>query len=256
MFGVLFEQAHDGHRYIDWLLSGLGWTVALAFFGWWIAFAVGVIVGVGRTAAHRGLAAAARLYVEVFRNIPVLVQLFLWFFVLPELLPTGLGNWIKQIPPPWGAFFPALICLSLYTAARVAEQVKSGLEALPAGQREAAAALGLSSPKTYLLVLVPQALRLVMPSLTSEVMGIFKNTSVALTIGLLELTAQAKQISEMTFQTFAAFGAATLIYLALALVTFLGMSWIERAIAIPGPGAEPKPARGVSPLTATKGAEA
>lgn len=208
--------------------------MALAFFGWWIAFAVGVIVGIGRTVQNRLVTALARLYVEIFRNIPVLVQMFLWYFVLPEILPSRLGDAIKQIPPPWGSFFPALVCLGLYTAARIAEQVRAGIEALPKGQTEAANALGLSPLLTYRHVIVPQALRLIVPSLTSEVMGIYKNTSVALTIGLMELTAQARQISEATFQTFTAFGAATLIYLVLALIAYQSMMLIDKAVRIPG----------------------
>ncbi|WLE01036.1 amino acid ABC transporter permease (plasmid) [Agrobacterium leguminum] len=246
MFTVLLDQGSDGRTYLGWLLSGLGWTLSLAFFGWWIAFAIGVVVGIGRTAKNKYIAVAARLYVEIFRNVPVLVQMFLWYFVLPELLPTSAGNWMKQMPPPWGAFYPALFCLSFYTAARVAEQVRAGLEALPQGQSEAAAALGLSGRKTYRFVLVPQALRLIIPSLTSEVMGIYKNTSVALTIGLLELTAQARQISEETFQTFAAFGAATIIYLALALVAYQFMAWIDRKVRIPGTSTSQKKTRSVN----------
>lgn len=234
MFSVLFEEAPDGQRYIDWLISGLQWTVALAFFGWCIAFVIGVAVGAGRTSPSRAIAIPCRLYTEFFRNIPVLIQMFLWYFVVPEFLPFGLGDAIKQMPPPWGAFWPALVCLSLYTSARVSEQVRAGIEALPKGQREAANALSLSTWKTYRHVLIPQALRLIVPSLTSEVMGIYKNTSVALTIGLLELTAQARQISEATFQTFGAFASATLIYLALALVTFLIMTAVEYAVRIPG----------------------
>jgi glutamate/aspartate transport system permease protein len=234
MFEVLFEQTADGQRYIDWLLSGLGWTLALAFFGWWIAFGVGVVVGIGRTVQNRIFAALARLYVEIFRNIPVLVQMFLWYFVLPEVLPSSFGNAIKQIPPPWGSFFPALLCLGLYTAARIAEQVRAGIEALPRGQTEAANALGLGGYLTYRHVILPQALRVIVPSLTSEVMGVYKNTSVALTIGLMELTAQARQISEATFQTFTAFGAATLIYLALALIAYQSMMLIDKAVHIPG----------------------
>jgi glutamate/aspartate transport system permease protein len=234
MFGVLLEQAADGQRYIDWLLSGLGWTLALAFFGWWIAFGIGVVVGIGRTVQNCFFSILARLYVEIFRNIPVLVQMFLWYFVFPEVVPTALGNAIKQIPPPWASFFPALLCLGLYTASRIAEQVRAGIEALPKGQVEAAHALGLRSYPTYRYVIVPQALRLIIPSLTSEVMGIYKNTSVALTIGLMELTAQARQISEATFQTFTAFGAATIIYLCLALIAYQGMTLIDRAVRIPG----------------------
>lgn len=234
MFDVLFERAIDGQLYIQWLLSGLMWTLLLAVLGWWIAFGIGVLVGVGRTSRNRGIAVLSRLYVEIFRNIPVLVQMFLWYFVLPELLPVRWGDWIKQMPPPWSAFFPALICLSLYTAARVAEQVRAGIEALSAGQEEAAAALGLSPYHTRRYIIVPQALRLIIPSLTSEVMGIYKNTSIALTIGLLELTAQARQISEATFQTFSAFAAATIIYLLLALVAYQLMLWIDRRYQIPG----------------------
>ncbi len=235
MFDVLFAPASDGQRYLDWLVSGLGWTLALAFCGWWIAFAVGVLVGLGRTVETRSLAIAARLYVEIFRNIPVLVQMFLWYFVLPELLPSTLGDGLKRLPPPWGSFLPALVCLSLYTASRVAEQVRAGIEALPKGQMEATRALGLSAGQSYRLVILPQALRLIVPSLTSEVMAIYKNTSVALTIGLLELTAQARQVSEETFQTFAAFGAATIAYLTLALAAYAAMVLIDRRLRIPGP---------------------
>jgi glutamate/aspartate transport system permease protein len=227
MFDVLWQRAQDGRYYGEWLVSGLGWTLALAVSGWALAFTVGVLVGVGRTSRSLPVALLARLYVELFRNIPVLVQMFLWYFVLPELLPTAAGDWVKQLPSPWGSFLPALICLGLYTAARIAEQVRAGIQALPKGQAEAAAALGLHRGQAYRLVVIPQALRLIVPSLTSEVMGIYKNTSV-------ELTAQAHQISDATFQTFAAFGAATLIYLILALLAYQLMSAIDRRFQIPG----------------------
>ncbi|TCT02954.1 amino acid ABC transporter permease [Aquabacter spiritensis] len=234
MFDLLFERAPDGRLYGEWLLSGLFWTLALAGLGWAIAFVVGVAVGVARTRAGGAAAVAARLYVELFRNIPLLVQLFLWYFVLPELLPAAAGTWLKQMPPPWGAFLPALLCLGFYTAARVAEQVRAGIEALPRGQGEAAAALGLSRATVFRRILLPQALRMIVPTLTSEVMNIYKNTSVALTIGVIELTAQARQISETTFQTFAAFGWATVIYLALALVAYQAMELVDRRLQIPG----------------------
>jgi glutamate/aspartate transport system permease protein len=234
MFDVLFERGFDGRLYGQYLLSGLGWTLALAILGWCIAFSVGTVVGVGRTVPNKIISAASRLYVEVFRNIPLLVQMFLWFFVLPELLPAGMGDRIKQMPPPWGAFIPALICLGLYTAARIAEQVRAGIEALPRGQAEASAALGLAPWQAYRFVIVPQAIRLIVPSLTSEVMGIYKNTSVAMTIGVLELTAESRQIGEMTFQTFAAFGSATLIYLSLALGAYQLMTYIDDKVRIPG----------------------
>src|SRR5215475_10796586 len=129
---VLFEKVQEGEQlYLDWLLSGLGWTLALAITGWCIAFVVGILVGSARTSPRRGIAVAGRLCVEAFRNIPVIVQMFLWYFVLPELLPKDLGDAYKKMAPPWGSFLPALMGLSLYTAARIAEQVRSGIEALP-----------------------------------------------------------------------------------------------------------------------------
>lgn len=232
MLSVLLQRGFDGEPYYTYLLSGLAWTVALALLGWLIAFSVGVFVGCGRTLKNRFLAVACTLYVEIFRNIPVLVQMFLWYFVLPEILPAAAGQWIKDIPPPWSAFFPALICLGLYTASRIAEHIRAGIEALPIGQSEAALALGLRPMRIYSHVILPQALRLVLPSLTSEAMAIYKNTSVALTIGVMELTSQARQISEQTFQPFTAFGAATIIYLILALLIYLLMIIIDDRLSI------------------------
>lgn len=242
MFSVLFEEVPEGgERYLDWLMSGLGWTLFLALAGWAVAFALGVAVGCARTTRRPLLAALARIYVEVFRNIPVIVQMFVWYFVMPEVLPRAWGDAVKAIPPPWGSVIPALLGLALYTAARVAEQVKAGIEALPPGQRKAAEALGMRGLQIYRLVLLPQALRIIMPTLTSEVMGIFKNSSVALTIGVLELTAQARQINEFTFQTFQAFGAATLLYLLLACLVYACMRLIERRLRIPGQQPDPAP---------------
>lgn len=242
MSSVLFQTVQEGDElYINWIESGLAWTVALALSSWFIAFAIGVVVGCGRTSKNRFVAIASRLYVEVFRNIPVIVQMFLWYFVLPEVLPKPLGDAMKKMSPPWGSFVPACAGLSLYTAARVAEQVKSGIEALPTGQRSAALAMGMSERKIYQLVLLPQALRIIMPTLTSEVMGAFKNTSVALTIGLMELTAQASQINEFTYRTFEAFGTATLLYLLLALAVYAVMYWLEERYRTPG--LEPTSAR-------------
>jgi glutamate/aspartate transport system permease protein len=252
MFDVLFSRGFDGRLYLEHLLSGLGWTLALAFFGWWIAFLVGVLVGVGRTSRSKAISAASRAYVEVFRNIPVLVQMFLWYFVLPEVLPRPAGEWLKQLAPPWSSFFPALVCLGLYTASRIAEQVRAGIEALPKGQFEAAKALGLGGAQTYYLVIVPQALRLIVPSLTSEAMAIYKNTSAALTIGLVELTAEAREISEQTFQTFAAFASATLIYLGLALIVYQVMNVIDARFSIPGATMAPQTAASLRPFSPAK----
>jgi len=232
---LLFETTPDGAgRYIDWVLSGLGWTLCLALGAWTIALAVGTLVGVARTLPRGIRSRLARAYVETFRNIPLLVQMFFWYFVLPELLPAPIGIAIKQMDPPWGSFVPALICLGLFTAARIAEQVRAGIQALPAGQTQAACALGLGRARMYRLILLPQAFRIILPTLTSEFMTIFKNTSVALTIGLVELTATAREINENTFRTFEAFGVVTIVYLAIALLAWQLMSRIERAVQLPG----------------------
>ena len=232
---LLFETTPDGAgRYIDWILSGLGWTLSLALGAWTIALVVGTLVGVARTLPGGIWPRLGRVYVETFRNIPLLVQMFFWYFVLPELLPQRIGLAIKQMDSPWGSFVPALICLGLFTAARIAEQVRAGVQALPAGQRAAASALGFSSGGMYRLILLPQAFRIILPTLTNEFMTIFKNTSVALTIGLVELTATAREINENTFRTFEAYGVVTLVYLVIALVAWLLMYWIERVAQLPG----------------------
>src|SRR6185503_9506493 len=157
-----------------------------ALAAWVIALAIGAVVGTIRTTQLKWLVRAGNLYVEIFRNIPLIVQMFLWFFVIPELLPQALGDWIKQMPPPWGSYLPAVLCLGIYTSVRVAEQVKAGIQSLPRGQGMAGTAIGLTLPQTYRFVLLPMAFRIVMPPLTSEFLNIIKNSSVALTIGLLE----------------------------------------------------------------------
>ena len=232
---LLFEATPDGAgRYLDWIISGLAWTLCLALGAWTIALVVCTLVGVART-IRRGLwPRLGRFDVETFRNIPLLVQMFFWYFVLPELLPARIGMAIKQMDPPWGSFVPALICLGLFTAARIAEQVRAGLQALPKGQAQAANALGFDASGMYRLILLPQAFRIILPTLTNEFMTIFKNTSVALTIGLVELTATAREINENTFRTFEAFCVVTIIYLLIALIAWQVMHRIEQAARLPG----------------------
>jgi glutamate/aspartate transport system permease protein len=192
------------------------------------------VVGTLRTTPMPWVVRAGNAYVEVFRNIPLLVQMFLWFFVLPELLPKQLGDWIKQMPPPWGSYLPAVLCLGIYTSVRVAEQVKAGIQSLPRGQGMAGTAIGLTLPQTYRFVLLPMAFRIVMPPLTSEFLNIIKNSSVALTIGLLELTGRARAMQEFSFKVFEAFSAATVIYLMTNLVIVLLMRVLENKIRVPG----------------------
>jgi glutamate/aspartate transport system permease protein len=160
--------------------------------------------------------------------------MFLWFFVVPELLPNALGDWIKQMPPPWGSYIPAVLCLGIFTSVRVAEQVRAGISSLPRGQGFAGTAMGLTEFQTYRFVILPQAFRIILPPLTSEFMNIIKNSSVALTIGLLELTGRARAMQEFSFRVFEAFTAATVIYLLTNLVVVLLMRVLEDKVRVPG----------------------
>jgi glutamate/aspartate transport system permease protein len=234
-WAILWAQAPDGTgTYLGWLISGLGWTLATALLAWLIALALGATIGTLRTTPLAWVVRLGNAYVELFRNIPLLVQMFLWYFVLPELLPRTLGDAMKQMVPPWGSFWPAVLCLGFYTSARVAEQVRAGIQSLPRGQRMAGTALGLTLPQAYRHVLLPQAFRIILPPLTSEFMNIIKNSAVALTIGLVELTARARSMQEFSFQVFEAFTAATVIYVCVTLVVVFGMRRVEKRVQVPG----------------------
>jgi glutamate/aspartate transport system permease protein len=233
-FSVFFQPAFSGGGiYLDWVLSGIKWTLWVSVLGWLIAFSVGSVLGVLRTSQLAILRAPATVYVEIFRNVPLLVQMFIWYFVLPEIVPRDLGIWLKQgMPLP--EFWSAVLCLGFYTASRVAEQVRSGIQSIPRGQTEAGLAMGLTRVQVYRHVLLPMGYRIVIPPLTSEFLTIFKNSSVALTIGVLELTAQARQISEYTFRTFEVFTVATVVYLLITLAVTLAMRVLEKKVRVPG----------------------
>ena len=164
--------------------------------------------------------------------MPLLVQLFIWFFVLPELLPHGWGLWMKQMPH--APFYTAAIGIGLFMSARVAVQTGAGINSLPRGQKLAATALGLTTAQTYRYVLLPMAFRIIMPPLTSEFLATIKNTSVAITIGLIELTGAARAMQEFSFQVFEAFTGATVLYLLVNIVVVVAMRFLERALAVPG----------------------
>ena len=230
---IFLEPAPSGAgTYFDMLLSGLLLTIETAICAWIIALVTGSIVGVLRTLPSRAASWFSFAYVEFFRNMPLLVQLFLWFFVLPELLPPGAGLWLKQLPN--APFWTAAIGVGLFMSARVAVQLAAGIASLPRGQKNAATALGLTTAQGYRYILLPMAFRIIMPPLTSEFLNTVKNTSVAITIGLIELTGQARAMQEFSFQVFEAFTAATVMYLAINIIVVTGMRFLERSLAIPG----------------------
>ncbi|MNK23231.1 L-cystine transport system permease protein TcyB [compost metagenome] len=232
--GIFLEQVPDGDgTWLESLLSGLGWTLAVAFFAWIFAFVVGSIVGVARTSEKRWLVRLGGAYVELFRNIPLLVQFFVWYFVVPGLVPA-VKAWVITLDPTEHQFVTAVVCLGFFTSSRIAEQVRSGIQALPRGQRNAGYALGLTTAQTYRYVLLPMAYRIIIPPLTSELMNLIKNTAVAYSIGLVELFFRTREMGEMTFRYFEAFGAATLIYVVIAMTANRLMAWVERRLAVPG----------------------
>ena len=230
---IFFEPSPNGTGdYLDMLLSGLEVTIVTALAAWVIALMTGTVVGVMRTLPSKAANLFGFCYVEFFRNMPLLVQLFLWFFVLPEIVPASWGLWLKQLPN--APFYTAAIGTGLFMSARVAEQTRAGINSLPRGQKLAATALGLRTPQIYRYVLLPIAFRIILPPLTSESLSTIKNTSVALTIGLIELTAEARAMQEFSFQVFEAFTAATVLYLLINIVVVIAMRFVERGVAIPG----------------------
>jgi glutamate/aspartate transport system permease protein len=227
-WSILFQEPYFG-----WLLSGLTWTLLVASAAWVVAFVVGSLVGILRTVENGVVRTLATAYVEVFRGVPLLVQLFLWYFVVPELLPRDAGMWVKRdMPNP--EYWTAVTALGLYTASRVAEQVRSGIQALSTDLVNAGLAVGLTPWQVYRYIRLPIAYRMIIPPLTSEFLTIFKNSSLALTIGVLELTAQSRQIENYTFQGFEAFTAATVLYLVITLVVVAIMQVVESRTRVPG----------------------
>ena len=234
-WGVFLQPSAAGDdTYLGWMLSGLKMTITLSLSAWIIALLLGAFIGVLRTAPNRLLSGLATAYVELFRNIPLLVQLFIWYFVLPELLPTNIGNAFKQSNPVVQMFSASMICLGLFTSARVAEQVRAGISSLPRGQKNAGLALGFTLPQTYRFVMLPMAFRLIVPPLTSEFLNIFKNSAVCSTIGLLELAAQGRQLVDYTAQPYESFIAVTVAYILINVVVMTLMKKVEDKIRVPG----------------------
>jgi glutamate/aspartate transport system permease protein len=234
-WSIFFRPAFDGSgTYLRFLLVGLEWTLIVSILAWILAFFVGSLVGILRTFPGRFLPAIGTVYVEIFRNVPLLVQLFLWYFVFPEIVP-GLGTWFKRgFSPLLQQLISGVLCLGLFTAARVAEQVRSGINSLGKGQRGAGLALGLSLLQVYRLILLPVAYRIIVPTLTSEFLNTIKNSAVVSTIGLAELSRQSQQLGEFTAHWYEAFIAVTLLYGIINIAVMIASRFLERAIRLPG----------------------
>jgi glutamate/aspartate transport system permease protein len=233
-WGIFFDEIPGGgERYWQLLASGIGWTLGVSACAWVIALVFGSVIGTIRTTNSPWLVRLGNAWVEFFRNVPLLVQMFLWYFVIPEFIPP-LKSWVVKADPSHAQFLSAVLCLGLFTSARVAEQVRAGIQSLPRGQRYAGMAVGLTVTQVYRYVLLPMGFRIVIPPLTSETMNLIKNSSIALTIGLAELTFRAREMGEYTFNFFEAFSAATVIYIVIAMTANRVMAFVERRVAVPG----------------------
>ncbi|WP_024539446.1 amino acid ABC transporter permease [Comamonas badia] len=214
------------YTYLDWLLNAWGWTVSVSLTGLAIALIVGSIVGVIRTLPDSPwLSRFGNAWVELFRNIPLLVQIFLWYFVVPALVPP-----MKSFPP----FILVVLALGLFTSARIAEQVRAGVQALPKGQRYAGMAMGFTTVQYYRYVLLPMAYRIIIPPLTSESMNIFKNSAVAFAVSIPELTQYALQVGEETARPIEVYLAVTVLYAISAFVINRIFAFIEKRSQVPG----------------------
>ena len=230
----LFEQSlltdDPWWRYI---LDGAGWTIGLTVAAFALALVLGIIVGTLRTGPSKVIRGLCEAWIELFRNIPLIVQIFIWYFVVPELVPWY-KDWLIEADPAVGQFVTAFLCMGLFTSSRIAEQVRSGISSIPKGLPNAARALGFTTVQAYVQVILPMAMRLIVPPLTSEAMNLVKNTAVAMTIGLPELTMRANEMGENTFTFFAAYLWATLIYIVIALFVNRLMACVEAKSVIPG----------------------
>jgi glutamate/aspartate transport system permease protein len=211
--------------YFQWMLSAWGWTLTVSLLGLLLALAVGSLVGVARTAPNRWLRFAGEAWTELFRNVPLLVQLFLWYFVVPKAIPA-----LQSVP----SLVLVVFALGFFTSARVAEQVKAGIETIPTGQRNAGLAMGFTLPQTYRYVLLPVAFRIVIPPLTSESMGIIKNSSVAFAVSISELTMFAMQAQEETSRGVEVYLAVTGLYFVSAFAINRLAVLIEHLVKVPG----------------------
>lgn len=232
---LFFEATPYGEGiYLNWLLDGMFVTASLAATAWIIAFVLGSLVGICRTLENKYIKNFAAGYIQLFRNIPLLVQMFLWYMLLPEMLAGNLKVWfISELSPNVSAFITAAIALGLFTSARIAEQVRTGIQTLPQGQKYAALALGLSGRQVYWHILLPNAYRRIIPPLTSEMTNIIKNSSIAYTIGLVDLIGQIDRINDSTNSIVEILCGVTLAFIIINYAVITIMRIVEKKVRLP-----------------------
>lgn len=237
-WGIFFQPAPFGNTtYLGWILSGLKVTVLLSICAWIIAFLVGSLFGILRTVPNKFLSSLGTIYVEIFRNVPLIVQFFTWYLVIPEFLPSSLRDWFKMdLDPNIQFFISSTLCLGLFTAARMTEQVRAAIQSLPRGQKAAGLAMGLTLPQTYRYVLLPNAYRVIIPPMTSEMLNLVKNSAIASTIGLVDMAAQAGKLLDYSARAYESFTAITLAYVGINVIIMLAMHLLEKRVRLPRTG--------------------
>ena len=226
MFGELLAP-----QYLRWLLDGFLLTLGLALLSCLLATLIGAPLAIARLSRRRLLSWPARAYLALFRNTPLLGQLFFWYVGVPALLPEALVSWLNTphetplLDWPSFEFLAGAWGLTLYTSAFVAEEFRAGIASVRPEQRAAGLALGLTQRQVWRVVVLPQALRTALPPLLGQYMNALKNSSLAMAIGLAELSYASRQVETETFKTFQAFGIATLLYIgAIALIEAFGQA--------------------------------
>ena len=192
------------------------------------AFLLGLLIAVMRMSNVRPVRWFAHGYLEFFRNTPLLVQIFFWYFGSYKILPMVINDWLNTMNIEFSA---AVIALSIYTSAFIAEDIRSGVRSIPKEQMEAARSSGFSYLRSMRYIILPQAVRLTIPPLINQFLNLMKNSSLAMTIGVVELTYQARQVESYTFRGFEAFTAATLVYVVISfLITGLVTLYSKRVL--------------------------
>ena len=222
---VFLQDTGGGRTYLAWLMSAWGWTLSVAAMSLVVALVVGSLMGILRTTPNKWLVLIGDAWTEMFRNIPLLVQIFLWYHVIPSLFLS-----LRALP----SIVLVVFALGFFTSARVSEQVRAGIQALPQGQRYAGLAMGLTLPQTYRYVLLPMAFRIVIPPLTSESMNIVKNSSVAFAVSIAELTMFAMQAQEETSRGIEVYLAVTALYFVSAFAINRLALLVENRVQVPG----------------------
>ena len=214
-------------HFIGWMLQGAALTAWLALLVCVLATLLGVLLAAGYEQRWRSVRLVVRAFLSLHRNTPLMVQLLLWYFGVAGLLPEEAMLWLNAphevtlagwtLAWPSFEFMAALVALSLYSAAFVAEEIRAGIRSVAPGQRAAALALGMTQRQVFRHIVLPQALRVVRRPLLGQYLGVIKNTSLTMAIGVAELSYSSRQVESETLLTFQAFAVATLLYLLLVL---------------------------------------